>query len=266
MNKKRLLNKCATHLTNGLGAHQWFSMAAAITSLLIVTIASCKKENDDLFIIGNIENSDLSIVFTDTVFPSFLTPMPVNYNIDADKDGTNDFRFFCSDVYVNNETSYYQIEISCLNKNSFIGVQVFKDTLFLDTFSGTYSIGDKKESNFYRYYSHTRPFEPDSIVKVKEERYIVPFRKLTQLDGVNWVPENSLIYRSGYSWSFTNSDSKPDWLKHTEISFEELNPFPDGEIRYIAIRKLVKGKPKLGWIKAFLTHRVITVLEVALQK
>lgn len=275
MHKKGLTSCWEESKSVGKIAHDLHSLFMArrvvnkllIEGMLLVSFVSCKKDREETFSFGNIEDPGLNVAFPDTVFPSGTATLPAAYTMDVDKDGVNDFQFLLTEVKLDDAIHYSRLEIACLTTESFLGVKTLSDTTFINSWTSSNNNGQgKKETAMYRYYYHVRQSSKDSIGEIHKIIYAVPFKKHDLPEAVNWFSDTCLLVRTGYSLYFVNYESGPDWIRYRNEFYDSFHLFPDKQIRYIGIKKKVNGKDKLGWIKLFLTGPIVSILEVALQK
>jgi hypothetical protein len=231
--------------------------------LLLITINSCQKDNDQpIFILG--DTSAMKADILDTVINTDPLNQHLIFDVDIDEDNIADFRFLSSRI----QNSGYdnKLELICLNSQSFVKSNTITDTSFIRTYSSTITNSNGlTETTVYIDNVYYRSIDNVSYWETQKLTYVVPLMRGEQLKNNQWQSDTFVMKKKFFTQ--TIEELGPGWIKHTYYYYDFHNIFPEHQIRYIGIKKIVRGTEKLGWIKLMIVHETnMLVQEVAIQK
>lgn len=207
------------------------------------------------------------VTFPDTIIAASFPNSPEVYAFDVDNDSINDYEIICVQEHVVAVYTYNETQISSLDKNAFLVTDSMNDTTFVNVQSDTTVSHGKKDIVVKKKFSHKRISKNDSIAEVKELHYVVPFKENRLLGYRNCTAGMYTLTRDDYAIDYFTYEKGPDWQLRVDAYYSFPKLFPDNQVSYIGIKKIIKGKEKTGWIKLMLLNQqIISVLEVAIQK
>lgn len=233
--------------------------------VIVLLILSCKKEEvrPDTIIIGNPSNMLINIY--DTILKSPFPTYADYINLDIDNDNIIDFKlksvygihpeglmtFKYSEIdYLDNE-GVHQDALLLYSTEQFDTLFFTRDTLYDPEINTVHIYRNEACENVDNNYSISR------ISKV-----------LTVLQDGDEIRKEDNFLHNGFRFYYRNSDYSMD-INDTIVfhtNFANCISFPNDEVVYIGIKRLINGDIKLGWIKLNVSGRQIHLLESAIQK
>jgi hypothetical protein len=235
-----------------------------IATLLV--IVSCRKDDfgTTQIVIGNYDPMEVNFI-DHTIAGGYKSP--VNYYLDIDKDGRNDYMF--SSVLSGSSAVgvHPNSTISCLHNQAELFGEVRQITTFLNIDTTNYSTDNNNliHANIAHNYTCTQLNQTDSIVKISTVNKIIPMAKEDVLKVDHLLFYDTLVIAND-SWSlYNNSYTVGDTTYTIRDNYpNNCNNFPQGITTYIGIR--LNGT-ELGWIQLAIYDKYkINILETAIKK
>ncbi len=109
-----------------------------------------------------------------------------------------------------------------------------------------------------------------NVKEIKEMRYVKVMKNNDTItyNDVNWISGGSILSKQDYTFYYADQWKTGNWnvVEHRIHEFG-CNLFPKNQVGYIAIKKVVEGKTKLGWIKLdIIGDTMFYIIEFAIQK
>jgi len=237
-------------------------------SLIIITllsVVSCRKDDFDVTKITIGDYSKVKVDLIDsTISGSYNTS--IEYQIDIDKDGINDFMF--THTYWGSQGAgiHAQSSISCLHKNAELHGDLKNYTYFLNIDTSTYF-------NYYDNITH------GTIAHNHTCHRLTPLDELINQTSVNTI-KPLLVYDvleqndSYFNAKIILADEPIGYSIHTstvgdtayhiyDSYYNDCNEFPVEKMTYIGVKL---NQISLGWIKIGIYNDGIKILETAFIK
>jgi len=237
----------------------------ALISISILSIISCRKDDFDLTQIFIGDYNPMSVTYIDTTLIGGYNS-PIEYKIDVDKDGTDDFMF--TNVHWGSQGAgiHVQSSIKCLHSNAELYGDLKQRSYFLNL----------DTSNHFNYYDNTthgmishnftchRITPADDLINQSSVNTINPIAKNDILKLNDSYFNDNIILADGPIEYWTHNSIVGDTTYHIfNNCYNDCNEFPLDEMTYIGIRL---NENRLGWIKIGIYDDDIKILETAITK